>query len=127
MARTPETEHLMLDEEATVLDRAEQAAARGMSADTTTAIGHACRYLEDRFLPHAREEEAVCLRMARRDHRHPEGGCGEPEVVVLTTRLETLRDALVREGPAPALAEPVRTLLRDLAVRVHAHVGTRAW
>lgn len=126
MTRTPETEHLMLGEEASILDRAEQAATRGMSADTTTAIADACRYLEDRFLPHAREEGAACLLMAQRDHRHPEGGCGEPEVVVLTTRLETLRDTLVREGPAPALAEPVRTLLRDLAVRVHTHVGTGA-
>lgn len=126
MTRTNETEHPVLDLEATILDRAEQAAARGMSADTTTAIADACRYLKDRFLPHAREEEAACLLMALRDHRHPEGGCGEPEVVVLTTRLETLRDTLVREGPAPALAEPVRTLLRDLAVRVHAHVGTPA-
>lgn len=95
MTRTPETEHLMLGEEASILDRAEQAATRGMSADTTTAIADACRYLEDRFLPHALEEEAACLLMAQRDHRHPEGGCGEPEVVVLTTRLETLRDTLV--------------------------------
>jgi hypothetical protein len=126
VTRTDETEHSTLDEEATILDRAERAAARGMSVDTTTAIVDACRYLEDRFLPHAREDEATCLRLALRDHRHPEGGCGEPEIKALTTRLETLRDALVREGPAPALAEPVRTLLRELAVRVRAHVGTRA-
>jgi len=36
VTRTDETEHSTLDEEATILDRAERAAARGMSVDTTT-------------------------------------------------------------------------------------------
>lgn len=118
-------EHATLAAEASILDRAEEAAAQG-TAETTLLIADACRYLEGRFLVHVRKDDAVHLDMAARDHREPEGKHDEPEVTVLTVRLATLRDALEREEQAPALAERVRTLVHDLAILVKTHLGTRS-
>jgi len=114
-------EHDTLAAEATVLDHASRLAKIGLTRDTAIAVEDAYRYLRERFLPHAHEDERRCARLALRDHRHPEGSCGEPEVEVLVVRLDHLRTALSAGDSSEAVGELLRTLLRELTPPVHAH------
>lgn len=116
-------EHNALVQGASVLERATQVI--GEQGDgTKAALEDVYRYLTNQFLPHARVEEERCARLALRDHHHPEGSCGEPEVETLTVRLDRLRAAFTQEGQTPALAELARTCLEELSKKVHRHIGS---
>ena len=116
-------EHVALAAEAEVLDRAVRSAEGRLTPGTTAAVEDTYRYLSLRFLPHARADQERCARLASRDHHHPEGSCGEPEIEALTVRLDHVRTALAQDGSIEMVSNILRTLLLELRPLVQAHVG----
>lgn len=119
-------EHEALAAEAEVLDDAIKTVQRQLDRDALAAVENTQRFLALRFLPHAHRDEEHCARLALRDHRHPEGRCGEPEVEMMTTRLDHIRATLEKGDFSDSVGSLLRTLLRELRPFVYAHLADTA-
>lgn len=122
MAEDEIREHESLAAEARVLDDA-IAKAQRLDRDAVAAVENVQRFLTLRFLPHARHDAEVCAWLALRDHRHPDGRCGEPEVEMMATRLDHIHEALAGGDFSEGVGMLLHTLLRELQPFLHGHLG----
>ncbi len=122
MAEDEVREHDALATEARVLNDA-IAKTQRLDRDAVAAVENVQRFLTLRFLPHARQDAEVCARLALRDHRHPDGRCGEPEVEMMATRLDHLHAALADGDFSDGVRMLLQTLLRELQPFLHGHLG----
>lgn len=83
-------------------------------------IDRAYEFLTRRFLPNARDEQQLRLRMADRDHRHIGDDREVVEIEALTVRLGILKAKIARKRSRETLRE-IRRVLYEIAgiLRLH--------